>query len=67
MLVVDPERRLSMKQIVKHRWLANCPPIDTGPDIAHSQDDTLNQTVIEHMLQLPGLNEDMIIQVNTKI
>lgn len=63
MLVVDPDRRLTMKQISKHKWLAKCPPIDTGPDIQQPQDDTLNQTVIEHMLQLPGLHEDMILQV----
>lgn len=60
MLVVDPDKRLTMSQIAKHRWLANTPPVDTGPD----REMHLNTTVIEHMLQLPGLNQNMIIQVN---
>jgi hypothetical protein len=32
MLVVDPDKRLTMSQIAKHRWLANTPPVDTGPE-----------------------------------
>lgn len=64
MLVVEPEKRLTMSQISKHRWLSNCPPVDTGPDITQTTEE-LNQTVIEHMLQLPGVQEDMIINVTT--
>lgn len=70
MLVVDPEKRLSMTQISKHRWLCTGLPLDTGPDAItginlnyRPPEEQLNQTVIEHMLQLPGLQEDMIIQV----
>lgn len=59
MLVVDPDKRFTMAQIIKHRWLMNAPPVDTGPDI----ESQLNKTVIEHMLQLPGLNQAMILQV----
>ncbi|XP_031331805.1 serine/threonine-protein kinase SIK3 isoform X2 [Photinus pyralis] len=58
MLVVDPDKRLTMAQIAKHRWLANLPPVDTGPD----REMHLNKTVIEHMLQLPQLNQNMILQ-----
>lgn len=59
MLVVDPEKRFSMTQIVKHRWLSNVVPVDTGPAEKELQ---LNKTVIDHMLQLPGLNKAMILQ-----
>lgn len=58
MLVVEPEKRLSMAQIAKHRWLANVPPVDTGPDIELHP----NRTVINHMLQLPNLTQSMILQ-----
>lgn len=58
MLVVDPEKRLTMNQIAKHRWLADTPPVDTGPEQEQLQ---LNKTVIDHMLQLPGLNQNMIL------
>lgn len=58
MLVVDPDRRLTMTQIAKHRWLADTPPIDTGPE----RELQLNKTVINHMLQLPNLNQAMVLQ-----
>ncbi|KAK4878193.1 hypothetical protein RN001_010699 [Aquatica leii] len=58
MLVVDPDKRLTMTQVAKHRWLSNVPPVDTGPN----REMHLNKTVIEHMLQLPQLNQHMILQ-----
>nr|XP_023018669.1 STE20-like serine/threonine-protein kinase isoform X2 [Leptinotarsa decemlineata] len=58
MLVVDPERRLTMSQIIKHRWLSDVPLVETGPE----RDLQLNKTVIDHMLQLPNLNHNMIMQ-----
>ncbi|KAK9892496.1 hypothetical protein WA026_020486 [Henosepilachna vigintioctopunctata] len=58
MLVVEPDKRLTMAQIAKHRWLSNVPPVDTGPDIELSP----NKTVINHMLQLPNLTQTMILQ-----
>ncbi|CAH1977776.1 unnamed protein product [Acanthoscelides obtectus] len=58
MLVVDPDRRLSMQQIVRHRWLADAPPVDTGPDPDLQQP---NATVVEHMLQLPNLDHNVIM------
>lgn len=59
MLVVEPEKRLTISQIEKHKWLSDSPPVDTGPDIEMQQ---LNLTVIDHMLQLPGLTQNMILQ-----
>lgn len=59
MLVVEPEKRLSLLQISKHKWLANSIPVDTGPE---KELLPLNKTVIDHMLQLPGLNKTMILE-----
>lgn len=59
MLVVEPEKRLTLSQIARHRWLSDTPPVDTGPE---QQELQLNKTVIDHMLQLPGLNQNMIVQ-----
>lgn len=58
MLVVDADKRLTITQIVKHRWLSDAPPVDTGTE----RDIQLNKTVIDHMLQLPNLNHTMIMQ-----
>lgn len=58
MLVVDADKRLTITQIVKHRWLSDAPSVDTGPE----RDLQLNKTVIDHMLQLPNLNHNMIMQ-----
>lgn len=57
MLVVDPEKRLTMAQIAQHRWLSGAEP----PLRADLEEDLrLNNTVIEHMLQLPGLDRAAI-------
>lgn len=57
MLVVDPEKRMTMQQIVKHKWLSDAePPLQL--DMA--EDQLLNNTVIDHMLQLPGLDRTVI-------
>ncbi|XP_055838738.1 uncharacterized protein LOC129906825 isoform X2 [Episyrphus balteatus] len=67
MLVVEPDRRYTLKQIIKHRWLS-----EWSGDIEITSTITRNQSVIEptnldsvvmtHMLQLPGLTADMIAQ-----
>ncbi|XP_030755254.1 serine/threonine-protein kinase SIK3-like isoform X1 [Sitophilus oryzae] len=57
MLVVDPEKRLTLSQIVKHKWLSDAdPPLQLDDE----EDQRLNNTVIEHMLQLPGLDRAAI-------
>jgi len=63
MLVVDPDKRLSIKSILTHKWMTSCDPVlisDTGTmsDIVN-----LNPMVLEHMLTLPGLDEEMICNV----
>nr|XP_022899756.1 serine/threonine-protein kinase par-1-like isoform X2 [Onthophagus taurus] len=59
MLVVDPEKRLTISQIEKHPWLMDSPIVDTGPEWEAQQQ--INLTVIDHMMQLPGLSQGMIL------
>ncbi|XP_071441938.1 serine/threonine-protein kinase SIK3 isoform X2 [Hetaerina americana] len=88
MLVVDPERRLSIQQVLDHRWMmppvGECPvPEGEGPgggEIAEGKAETeggqtvvkleeneenfnpppLDSRVLAYMLQLPGLEENVI-------
>ncbi|KAK0167566.1 hypothetical protein PV327_004946 [Microctonus hyperodae] len=65
MLVVEPERRLSIVQILAHPWMGGdgitepepggCSPESTHPS-------PLNQVVIENMLRLPGLSADILLK-----
>ncbi|XP_049883956.1 serine/threonine-protein kinase par-1 [Pectinophora gossypiella] len=75
MLVVEPDKRLSLRGVARHRWLAThhapadiqapdaseggclCHP--AGPDCIDSESD---DTVIRHMLNLPGLTRHQIMQ-----
>ncbi|XP_072381145.1 uncharacterized protein [Diabrotica undecimpunctata] len=59
MLVVDPDKRLTVPQILKHRWLSDAPLIE---NVMLEKEIQLNKTVIDHMLQLPNLNQNMIVQ-----
>lgn len=66
MLVVEPERRFNLKLIAKHRWLTRYNLINLTElnDALTTQLDTqnLDTTVINHMLQIPGLTADLIAQ-----
>ncbi|XP_065216058.1 serine/threonine-protein kinase SIK3-like isoform X6 [Planococcus citri] len=59
MLVVDAEKRYSLRQIIQHNWMRKC-----GINYSHvilNPNPVINNKVVEHMLQLPGLNHDMIV------
>ncbi|XP_072757542.1 serine/threonine-protein kinase SIK3 isoform X1 [Anoplolepis gracilipes] len=63
MLVVEPERRLSISQILTHSWMCGngvveLEPGGCNPDVVPQ----LNQLVIENMLRLPGLSADTLLQ-----
>ncbi|XP_025991778.1 serine/threonine-protein kinase SIK3 isoform X2 [Solenopsis invicta] len=65
MLVVEPERRLSISQILSHSWMSEdgvieLEPGGCSPDV--SVPPPLNQLVIENMLRLPGLSADTLLQ-----
>ncbi|XP_043663823.1 serine/threonine-protein kinase SIK3-like isoform X2 [Vespula pensylvanica] len=65
MLVVEPERRLSISQILAHSWmggdgLAEPEPGGCSPETAVPPQ--LNQLVIENMLRLPGLSADTLLK-----
>lgn len=62
MLVVEPERRYSLKQILQHRWmscqLANAEEPFMEP--VSDEPNALDTVVITNMLQLPNLTFDEI-------
>ncbi|KAG5324371.1 SIK3 kinase, partial [Acromyrmex heyeri] len=65
MLVVEPERRLSISQILAHSWMSEdgvieLEPGGCNPDVSVPL--PLNQLVIENMLRLPGLSADTLLQ-----
>lgn len=68
MLVVEPERRLSIDQILIHPWMGNHSTVDAEPageNCCPPESQTnppLNQLVIETMLTLPGLNLDELLE-----
>ncbi|TGZ58046.1 Non-specific serine/threonine protein kinase [Temnothorax longispinosus] len=65
MLVVEPERRLSISQILAHSWMGGDGVIELEPGGCHPDVNVpppLNQLVIENMLRLPGLNADSLLQ-----
>lgn len=66
MLVVEPDRRFSLKIIAKHKWLTGYNLINLTElnDTLTSQMDTMNldAEVINHMLQIPNLTADLVAQ-----
>lgn len=65
MLVVEPERRLSITQIFTHPWMSGDGITEPEPGGCNSEPPPppqLNQLVIEHMLRLPGLSADTLLQ-----
>lgn len=69
MLVVDPEKRLSLRGVARHRWLApgSAPDAAAGACACHlaaaPAPDADHPTILEHMLSLPGLSRDQVQQV----
>ncbi|XP_034233875.1 serine/threonine-protein kinase SIK3-like isoform X2 [Thrips palmi] len=66
MLVLEPERRYSIRQILRHKWMTeghppSVPPCEPIVDL-DPEPEPLNKLVMEHMLQLPGLTSEMILQ-----
>ncbi|XP_075222290.1 serine/threonine-protein kinase SIK3-like isoform X2 [Lycorma delicatula] len=69
MLLVNPDRRLTMKQILAHKWMKQVDPDPRLEDTSVPspvETRVLNNTVVEHMLQLPGLDRDMIYKSVTE-
>ncbi|XP_064470778.1 serine/threonine-protein kinase SIK3-like isoform X2 [Ornithodoros turicata] len=72
MLVVDPEKRFSIRQIVHHKWMqANstsndtclCDSCDNSPEATPLEEsEALDNIVLQHMLQLPQLTAEQIEQ-----
>lgn len=65
MLVVEPEKRYSLKQISLHRWMSCQPPlVDDFKDTPTNEQEpsNLDSVVITNMLQLPNLTFDEIAE-----
>ncbi|XP_013114508.2 uncharacterized protein LOC106092255 isoform X1 [Stomoxys calcitrans] len=75
MLVVEPERRYSIKQVMKHRWVSewiaeaergSCQTTNIASEASLENQPTavpnLDSVVVSHMLQLSGLTADKIAQ-----
>lgn len=65
MLVVEPERRLSLKQISQHRWMSCRSSNAEEPKEAtetNNESSNLDTIVVTHMLQLPNLTFDEIAE-----
>lgn len=73
MLVVDPEKRWSIRQVVQHRWMRMGTPYPEferlmeasqpgGPPPVPSPHDSLDPVVVQHMLQLPNVTQEQIEQ-----
>ncbi|XP_034951244.1 serine/threonine-protein kinase SIK3-like isoform X2 [Chelonus insularis] len=64
MLVVEPERRLSITQILAHPWMGGDGVTELEPggctELTHPP--PLNQVVIENMLRLPGLSAETLLK-----
>jgi serine/threonine-protein kinase SIK3 len=65
MLVVEPEKRFTLKQIAKHKWLTHYDLMSVleanviGNALAEK---ILDTNVVNHMLQIPGLTAETIAQ-----
>lgn len=68
MLVVDPERRLNLEQISRHRWLSLTTAmtadinIDVPDQMTTVPSQQLDGCVVTHMLKLPQLTFDEIAE-----
>ncbi|XP_013176784.1 PREDICTED: uncharacterized protein LOC106124547 isoform X2 [Papilio xuthus] len=77
MLVVDPEKRLSLRGVARHRWLAahqpgpgpGMPDASEGACTCHSgveeepaAEGAHHHKVLAHMQALPGLTADLVLQ-----
>lgn len=61
MLVVEPEKRFTMKSIYDHKWMS---PVEMNLLPMHAEKSMqLNSLVLEHMLNLPGLTHQIIYEV----
>ncbi|XP_076366939.1 serine/threonine-protein kinase SIK3-like isoform X1 [Tachypleus tridentatus] len=70
MLVVDPEKRLSVNQILQDKWI-----VQAGRDLEFEEmfekynkvsinenEEPVDELIVEHMLNLPGVTQEQIIQ-----
>lgn len=68
MLVVDPEKRFTIQHILHHKWIQMGEPDPEIKVLLEQQsrpvheDEPIEELIVEHMLQLPGLTKEQIIK-----
>ncbi|XP_026466563.1 uncharacterized protein LOC113370108 isoform X3 [Ctenocephalides felis] len=72
MLVVDPDKRMSLEHVLQHKWMMqnmqinNCNThklnILNNPSESDKNNEILDNVVLRHMLQLPGISQEMIVK-----
>lgn len=67
MLIVDPDKRLTIKSILAHKWMSWIEPVSDLDSRMSNEVNKLNPLVLEHMLTLPGLDHDIIYKVRTHL
>lgn len=63
MLIVDPDKRLTIKSILAHKWMSCLEPVSNLDSRLSNENNSLNPLVVEHMLTLPGLDQEIICKV----
>ncbi|XP_022254622.1 serine/threonine-protein kinase SIK3-like isoform X2 [Limulus polyphemus] len=68
MLIVDPEKRFTIQQILHHKWIQQGEPdpefkilVEQKSRSVH-ENESIDELIVEHMLQLPGLSKEQIIK-----
>ncbi|XP_013793398.2 serine/threonine-protein kinase SIK3-like, partial [Limulus polyphemus] len=72
MLIVDPQKRFTIQQIIEHKWMQQGGPYPEFETLIEQQkmgvldeSEPVNELIIEHMLQLPGVSSEQIAKVIT--
>lgn len=71
MLIVEPAKRLSIDQILKHKWITqeSDPAFDStlekfGLSAEVEEEEPICDVVVDYMLQLPAFKRDDIVCVS---
>ncbi|GAB6027427.1 hypothetical protein CHUAL_001693 [Chamberlinius hualienensis] len=66
MLVVDPDKRVNIQQVLKHKWIlmggedAEFDQVLNEYNYNNEEEELINQGIVDHMLKLQGMENEMI-------
>lgn len=74
MLIVEPAKRLSIDQILRHKWITkeSDPAFDStlekyGLSAEVAEEEPICDVVVDYMLQLPAFKRDDIVCVSIRL